>query len=316
MSHGADSRCLHDSQRCGTPTVAYVAEHLGLWGNTYAAAVRANNKFLMRQAFVAAGVPCPKFVCLSELANIEKTLSAAQLSLPLIVKPADRSGSLAVTRVDSEGDLLPAIEKAHAASFRHEVMVEEYIEGQEISVEFISYRGKHYPLQITDKVTTGAPHFVELEHHQLTDLSPAVYKNIYAVTEQALNALELTNGASHSEYKIMQDGRLYIMEIGGRMGGDFIGSDLVQLSTGYDFLKGVLDVALGQFKEPQLIEQAHSGVYFLSAETRQVLPYIVHAADHSEIVRAEQTDTVLRRLTCSADRSGYFIYQSKHKFTL
>lgn len=298
------------------PTVAYVAEHLGLWGNTYAAAVRANNKFLMRQAFVAAGVPCPKFVCLSELANIEKTLSAAQLSLPLIVKPADRSGSLAVTRVDSEGDLLPAIEKAHAASFRHEVMVEEYIEGQEISVEFISYRGKHYPLQITDKVTTGAPHFVELEHHQPADLSPAVYKNIYAVTEQALNALELTNGASHSEYKIMQDGRLYIMEIGGRMGGDFIGSDLVQLSTGYDFLKGVLDVALGQFKEPQLIEQAHSGVYFLSAETRQVLPYIVHAADHSEIVRAEQTDTVLRRLTCSADRSGYFIYQSKHKFTL
>ncbi len=298
------------------PTVAYVAEQMGMVGNSYAAAVRANNKYPMRQAFVAAGVPCPKFVCISNLTDATAIITNARLSLPLIVKPVDRSGSLAVTRVDKEEDLLPAIEQAHAASFRHEVMVEEYIEGREISVEFISYQGKHFPLQITDKVTTEAPHFVELEHHQPAELSPVMYEKIYAVTEQALNALGLTNGASHSEYKITQDGRLYIMEIGGRMGGDFIGSNLVQLSTGYDFLKGILDVALGRFEIPELSAQAHSGVYFLSAETPQVQHYIAHAADYPEIVCAEQTDAELHRLTCSADRSGYFIYQSTRKFTL
>ena len=101
------------------------------------------------------------------------------------------------------------------------------------------------------------------------------------------------------------------MEIGGRMGGDFIGSDLVRLSTGYDFLQGVIEVALGETIHPEPKAIAHSGVYFLSGETPEVLPYITHASEYKEIVAAEQTDSELRPLTCSADRSGYFLYQSK-----
>ena len=77
---------------------------------------------------------------------------------------------------------LDAVETALQCSFKHEAIVEEFIEGWEISVEFISYQGKHYPLQITDKVTTGAPHFVELEHHQPAELSDNQYKEIYALT--------------------------------------------------------------------------------------------------------------------------------------
>ena len=96
------------------------------------------------------------------------------------------------------------------------------------------------------------------------------------------------------------------------MGGDFIGSDLVQLSTGYDFLQGVIEVALGETIHPQPRQIAHAGVYFLSGETPEVLPYIAHAKEYKEIVAAEQTDSELRPLTCSADRSGYFLYQSEH----
>lgn len=106
------------------------------------------------------------------------------------------------------------------------------------------------------------------------------------------------------------------MEIGGRMGGDFIGSDLVCLSTGYDFLRGVIEVALGEFSVPQLPLHKHAGVYFLSAETPEVLPYITHAGEYSEIVVAEQTDSELRYITCSADRSGYFLYQSDKRFLI
>ena len=106
------------------------------------------------------------------------------------------------------------------------------------------------------------------------------------------------------------------MEIGGRMGGDFIGSDLVQLSTGYDFLQGVIEVALGETIHPEPKALAHSGVYFLSAQTPEVLPFIQHAAEYKEIVMAEQTDTELRPLTCSADRSGYFIYQADKRMNI
>ena len=123
--------------------------------------------------------------------------------------------------------------------------------------------------------------------------------------------MHIKYGASHSELKITEDGDIRVIEIGARMGGDFIGSDLVRLSTGYDFLKGVIEVALGDFQEPVITEHLYSGVYFLSKETERLKPIIENWQSHPEIVEAEITDNELRHIECSGDRSGYFIYQSK-----
>ncbi len=297
------------------PTVAYVAEQMGLRGNSYEAAVRANNKYLMRQAFKKAGVPCPQFAYVGNDADAKRDWRR-EFHLPLIVKPSDRSGSLGVKKVTDWWDLEPALARARQVSFRSEAMVEEFVEGREISVEFISYMGTHYPLQITDKVITEPPHFVELAHHQPSTLTPEQYDEIYGITAHALDALGLLNGASHSEYKITKDGRIAVMEIGGRMGGDFIGSDLVWLSTGYDFLRGVIEVALDDFHAPEKPYAHHAGVYFLTADTKQVKYYIDHAADYPEIVMAEQTDEELRHVQYSAQRSGYLIYQADKRFEI
>lgn len=293
------------------PTVAYVAENMGLVGNSHEVAIRANNKYMMRQAFSAEGIPSPAY---RKITSYEQ-LDSEALRFPVIVKPTDRSGSLGITKVEKLEDLETAVEVALGCSFKHEAIVEEFIEGREISVEFISFRGVHYPLQITDKVTTEAPHFVELEHHQPADFSKEQYVQIYDLTKRALNALGVTNGASHSEYKITEDGRIYVMEIGARMGGDFIGSDLVQLSTGYDFLKGVIEVSLGRFEEPSFDSPHHAGVYFLCEETKH-LQDIIKESNLPQIVRAEITDAELRKVTCSADRSGYLIYQGENKLIL
>ena len=241
------------------PTVAYVAEEMGLIGNSYEAAVRAHDKHLMHEALVAAGVDCPR---------------TDGTALPVVVKPTDRSGSLGVQKVERKA-------KAKALSMSGQVIVEEYIEGREISVEMISCRGVHYALQITDKVTTGAPHFVELEHHQPSDLPADTQTHIFEITRRALDALGITNGASHSEYKITNEGRIVVMEIGGRMGGDFIGSDLVKLSTGYDFVEGVIRVALGEIIHPEPRQVGRSSVIFDAPEN----------------------------VSCSGERTGYKIYQ-------
>ena len=308
------------------PTVAYVANHMGLVGNSYIAAVRATNKYAMLQTFMTAGVSCPRYRYIRECdkENIQSLISDIQtsMSLPLIVKPTDRSGSLAVTKITEWTQLSSALALALDTSFLHEAIIEEFVDGREISVEFISYKGKHYPLQITDKVTTNAPHFVELEHHQPADFPAVMYERIYTITERALNALEVTNGASHSEYKITDDGRIVIMELGARMGGDFIGSDLVQLSTGYDFVRGVIDVALGDFCEKSLVfnrslsEAKHCGIYFLCKETEYLMPIFEHWQDYAEIVACERTNEELKNVTCSGDRSGYFIYQESDDFVL
>lgn len=294
------------------PTVAYVAEQMGLVGNSYKASLKANNKILMRQAFSEAGIPCPQYRI---MVNGEWSM-VNDLDLPLIVKPSDRSGSLGVVKVEKEEDLLPAIKAAQAYSFKHEAIVEQFIEGREISVEFISYQGTHYPLQITDKVTTEAPHFVEIAHHQPADLSKAQYEEIYDLTKLALTALGVTNGASHSEYRITKDGKIYVMEIGARMGGDFIGSHLVQLSTGYDFLRGVIEVALGEFTPPVRTINKYSGVYFLCQETGYLDLYFQQQSFPSCIVAHEKTSNTLWPVQCSGDRSGYLIYQSDKKEVL
>ena len=293
------------------PTVAYIAEKMGLVGNSYATAVRANDKSLMRQVLSSAGVPCPRFQVVDSVGQLD----LRSLSFPVIVKPVDRSGSLGVSRVDDEDDLPYAMNEAMDMSFKHEVIVEEYIEGREISVEFISYGNTHYPLQITDKVTTGPPHFVELEHHQPADLTEEWNAKINGLTQRALKALGITDGASHSEYRIAENGQIYVMGIGARMGGDFIGSDLVFLSTGYDFLKGVILVALGEFEVPVFGRRSHAGIFFLCEETSALYELI---RDHGvpKTVRAVITDNELHEVKSSADRSGYLIYQDDKRINI
>ena len=314
---GIDGICTIASD-VAAPTVAYVANKMNLVGNDYEAAIRANNKYQMREAFMKASVPCPKYMMVTPetLHSPEVIDGLREFQYPMITKPSDRSGSLGVTKIVMPSQFYPAVELAMEKSFKHQAMVEEFIDGREISVEFISYNGVHYPLQITDKVTTEAPHFVELEHHQPSTLSEEMFTTIYDITKNALNALGLTNGASHAEYKITKERRIAIMEIGGRMGGDFIGSDLVRLSTGYDFVKGVIDVALGQFEEPVKTLNMCSGVYFLCKETEHLKSTIENWRDNPVFVEGEITDNELREVACSADRSGYLIYKSSKKVEL
>lgn len=295
-----------------TLTVNYVAEKMGLIGNPDKYSQTATNKYLMRQCFMDYNVPSPKF-CLSDgiIPETSKTFT-----FPVIVKPTDRSGSRGVEKVERQEDLQEAITRACAESFQQKAVIEEFVEGREISVESISFKGKHYILQITDKVTTEAPFFVELEHHQPSTLPDDTKQRVKSIVLNALDALHIQYGASHAELKITEDGDIRVIEIGARMGGDFIGSDLVKLSTGYDFLKGVIDVSFGEFEAPKITENKCSGVYFLCEETKEIMPIIQNANNYPEIIRAEVTDSFLRRIEQSADRSGYFIYQADKRFEL
>lgn len=295
------------------PTINYVAGRMGLISNSDKYSATTTNKFLMRQCFMENGIPSPKFTLVSSDGDYDNIRG---FEFPLIVKPTDRSGSKGVEKILDPVQLDEAVKRAQKESFRNEAIIEEFVTGNEISVESISFEGKHYILQITDKVTTGAPFFVELEHHQPSSLSIDTQEQVKKIVLKALDALHIKYGASHSELKITENGDIKVIEIGARMGGDFIGSDLVKLSTGYDFLKGVIEVALGDFEEPKLTEHKYSGVYFLCKETEYILPIIQNADKYPEIVRSEVTDSILRNIECSADRSGYFIYQAAEKFKL
>jgi biotin carboxylase len=292
------------------PTVCFIAGKMGLTGNNYEDGLVATDKYLMRQRFAEFSVSSPKFVIANDNYSVDN------FRFPVIVKPTDRSGSRGVKKTERYEDLGDAVKRARNESFTQQAIIEEYISGKEVSVESISWKGKHYILTITDKVTTEEPYFVELEHHQPSNLPLEIQYKIKSETLKALTALNINYGASHAEFKITLNGEVFAIEVGARMGGDFIGSHLVYLSTGYDFLKGVIDVSLGHFEELSLNDKHCSGVYFLCKETEYLLPIIQKADNYNQIVEAEITDAELHTIQCSADRSGYFIYQSDKRFVI
>lgn len=294
------------------PTINFISNELGLVGNNYSDSNAFTNKYLMREIFTQNRVTSPLFF---KCSNKDLKQDLDSLTLPLIVKPVDRSGSLGVQKIDKLNKLKSAIETAQSVSLINECIVEEFVEGVEVSVESISWEGKHYILAITDKETTGSPYFVELAHHQPSLLPYDIQKKIIQMTQNALNALNIKFGASHSEFKITYEGNVYAIEVGARMGGDFIGSDLVYLSTGYDFLKGTINVALGHFEEPKLTYKGYSGVYFLCSERKQ-LKEVIENNTLKQIVKAEITKEAITPIQCSADRSGYLIYYDIKKLVI
>ncbi|NOR44817.1 MAG: ATP-grasp domain-containing protein [Candidatus Delongbacteria bacterium] len=294
-------------------TVNYIAKELNLIGNSLICSENARNKYTMRKRFVENGIKCPKFIKVRENhnANIEG------MQFPLIVKPMDSSGSRGINKVDSIEEIDEAINNAVHYSLSREVIIEEFIKGEEVSVEIISYAGKHYYLTITDKETTGSPYFVETSHHQPSKFIQNLEKSIKDLTFRGLFALQIENGASHTEIKITPNGELYIIEIGARMGGDLIGSDLVQLSTGYDFVKGVVKIALGEFEKPQKYKNKFSGVYFICPKKKGIIQKIIDTAcDNTTITHKElivQIGDKVEPVRKSIDRKGYYVYGSTEK---
>ncbi len=297
------------------PTMCYVSEKMNLISNSFESSLFCTNKFLMRSKLMKSSVLYPKFIEISLGDDFSLENSFFQYTrFPYIVKPVDRSGSRGVQKIHNTKELLNAVSIACEESFVKKCIVEEYIEGVEVSVETLSWQGEHFLLAITDKVTTGAPFFVELAHHQPSILNEFIKNKIKEETIKCLNTLGIKYGPCHSEFKITNDGEIFVIEVGARMGGDFIGSNLVELSTGYDFLKATINVALGSFEEPKMKFQKFSGVHFLSKETEEILIFFEEFMEFEIEKKIFNLD--LKCATNSNDRSGYIIYQSDKRILI
>ena len=289
-------------------TVNYVAEKLGLTGNSMEATIKSTNKHEMRLAFEAAGDPSPRSIQVDETTDL-RTL---KLEYPVIVKPTDRSGSRGINKVERYEDLPGAVADAMTQSFEKTVLIEEYAHGQEYSVEFISCRGVHHFLALTHKYTTGAPHFIETGHLQPAPVDRETLEKVKKVTVHALNTLGITNGASHTELKIASDGTIRIIEIGGRMGGDCIGSDMVLYSTGKDFVKMVIQVAVGQEPDLSVVYEPH-GVEVRFIFTREDLDAFYALRDNEPERLLKVVDLKPENLglaTDSSSRAGCYLVRA------
>ena len=286
-------------------TVQYLAENLSLPTNSSRCIYISTNKYAMRCALKSAGVSVPAFDTVSSVDE----LNIEEFNFPVIVKPTDRSGSRGITKVLKKEDLADAIKISADYSFEKKAIVEEYIDGPEYSCECISYEGEHELLVITKKFTTGAPHFIETGHLEPAQLSQEKTEQIKREIFASLDALEIKNGASHSEFRITPNGDIRIIEIGSRMGGDCIGSSLVELSTGYDFVKAVIEVASGQ--KPSSVKNKNkqfAAIRFIFTEKDlQILEKIKKTSPQSLRFISEIEPVGKTEIVDSGTRYGYFI---------
>jgi len=301
-------------------TVNFVSRYLGLSSNPEKVDNKATNKFSMRKAFKECGINTPSFYILKEENDVKSSWEKKNLQFPVVVKPTDRSGSRGVRKVHSVFELENAVELAIQYSFEKTAIIEEFIRGKEYSAEIISYQGKHHILAFTEKFTTGAPDYIEVAHIEPSGLSKDNTSTLEPELKRALDALDIKTGASHCEFKINNQNEIWIIEIGARMGGDCIGSDLVKLSSGNDYVNMVIDAAAGI--QPEINENInHSAmVRFIFSENDLLLLDKIKQ-DNPEIIdkiflKNNINSYTSNAIVDSSSRLGYFILKSKGRSEL
>ena len=292
--------------------VAKASEKLQLHSISYKTAFRATDKYEMIKAFKAAGVSSPWYFMIhrkEDLFSIE-----SKLTYPCIMKPTDNAGSHGVVKVESFSELLSNYEYSFRNSRHGGVIIEEYLSGEEVSVEVMVVKGKVHILQITDKITTGAPYFVEMGHTQPSHQNSATQSEIKLLAERAIKSLGICNGPCHVEMMVTSRGPVMI-ELGARMGGDNITTYLVPLSTGIDMTECTIKTALGE--EPNLLPTLDKGsaIRYLSAPTGTIARITgVEAARNmpgvQEVILTKDIGDKSTEITCSNDRIGFVIAQA------
>lgn len=285
---------------------AYVSERLGLNGTPYRILEQLHNKFLVRQlSEKVEALSKPRFY---------KYDGTDHGIYPCVVKPCGGSAKVGVSFVSDKEELAKAITYAQGTT-DGDIVVEEYIDGKELSVESISFRGQHHIIQITDKDSSSAPHFVELGHHQPADISPVIRKKIENAIPQLLQTIGYTDGASHIEVKFTGE-ELYLIEVNLRGGGDEISNRLVQMSSGVDYLRCMIEVALGTFEKPvRTSERSFAGIYYLCKQTESYLPFFKRAKGKAWLVECSVFNEKLKESHSNYERDGFLIYRSDHKIT-
>lgn len=221
------------------------------------------DKSLMRQRLAAAGLRTPAFAVTDDPQAAARW--AKEAGGPVVVKPVDYAGSSGVLEVAVGQDAGPAAELAIGKSFSGRCVVEELLEGPEVSIESVTWPGRrHVTYAVTGKHTSARPYFVETGHVVPAELDAATRDGVVSTVHAALDAFGMERGASHAEIILTADGPV-VVEIAGRLGGDLI-PVLVHEATGVDLYAEELDAVLGSDRPPAVAdERAVSAVRFLEA---------------------------------------------------
>ena len=287
--------------------MARIAEKYGFPFYSVETAQWSTDKYQMKYRFETGDVPHAQGRLISKVEETEG------LVFPVIVKPRDNSGSRGVKLCRNIVELKASIEEALENSKLDTVLVEEFIEGPEYSIEGLHYDGDSEVIQFTEKKTTEFPYNVELGHKQPANLTEEQKNNIREIVSKIGEAMNFVNCPSHTELKINKRG-IFVIETSPRLGGDYITSTLVPLSTGINMEDQLLHIALGETVDTKSgrVEKASGVCFFCLPEgvVKSIDPQINDVASwpgvYSFELKLKEGDEI-HQITSSLNRYGEMI---------
>lgn len=235
---------------------------------------------------------------------------------PVVVKPTAMGGKRGVSVAYNASEFKQAIEysiESMPASKRN-IIIEGFIDrGKEYSVESLSSHGKHMVIQVTEKITSGPPHCVELGHLQPAQLSDEIREKVKRVIPDLLSTIGVDNTTTHTEIKIL-DGEIYLIELNARSGGDHIAYPLTELSTGYPYIQGAINVAMDSFEFPsrESFEKNPCGIVFIAEQTKDFEPLFEKCDQYEWLYKKNSMTSDLHEIVNNqAFDTNYFIFRSQ-----
>jgi biotin carboxylase len=233
-------------------TVANVAKRLGLPGLSQDSARIACDKLAMKERFLGAGVPIPWFSPVATVQQLQRI--AIERGRDLVIKPVDSRGSRGVQRVSQVEDLTKAFALARSHSPTQRVMVEQYLDGPQVSTESIIVNGRCFTPGFSDRnyeyLERYAPFFIENGGDLPSHLPADIQAKVRAVVANAAMALGIVNGTVKGDI-VVHNGEPHVIELAARLSGGFFCTREIPLNTGVDFIGAAIRVALGESVSPE-----------------------------------------------------------------
>jgi len=256
-------------------TVASVAHALGLPGITIETARLASDKLAMKERFVEKKISIPWFCSVDSVAHLHRVLS--ERGFPVVLKPVASRGARGVLRLTESIDLNWAYEHSVSFSPSGRVMVEEYLEGPQISTESAIINGQAFTPGFTDRnyefLDRFTPYIIENGGHQPSALTVEQQSAVSRLAEQAALAMGISTGIAKGDMVLTKDGPK-VIEIAARLSGGWFSTDQIPLATGVDLIGAAIRMALGeQVQEEDLLPRYQKGVairYFFPQPGRVV----------------------------------------------
>ena len=303
-------------------TVAYVANTLGLPGLSLETAMFSSDKLKMKDKFKEMNIPIPLYWevhTLEELKEIVKTHG-----FPLIIKPVDSRGARGVLLLTKQDILEWAFEHSIKQSPSSKVIVEEYIDGPQISTEAIIIDGVGYTVGFSDRnyelLNTFSPYIIENGGDMPSSLSKRDQDEVAKTAINAGLALGIVNGIVKGDMVLSKDGPK-VIEVATRLSGGWFSTDQIPLSTGVDLIKAAINQSLGIYINPKnLIPKYHKGVairYFFPE------PGIISRINNIDLFNEKEwvyrigffvkSGDAISSVTNHTKRSGFVITTGKNK---